>query len=246
MMNCEEVKLLIWSATAADLDRGDRMDARMHIARCPACSTAEREARSLDARVRAAVRSEPIDTDTVSRNVLAQVRGRRKSWPRIIALRGAAAVLLFIIAAGAWVLLLSLTPLETLAEQHHREEVLGDHHPVWITEQSEIANMLSAQFDARSARAVLVASGRLRGARLCRVGGARQVHLLLEGRRGPVSVFLCRDTGRRKILASEGVSADGLRSAAVASDHLTVIVVGSMSEDEAERLAGQSWSELAI
>lgn len=245
-MRCEDVEQWIWSTTAADLDRGDRMDARMHIAGCPACSAAEREARSLDARVLAAVQSEPVDTETVCRNVLAQLRGRRKPSSRIIALRVAAALLLFITAAGAWVSLRLSTPLETLAEQHHREEVLGDQNPVWITEQTEIVAMLSTQMNSQSGPAILVSGGRLRGARLCRLGGARQVHLLLEGRQGPVSVFLCRDTGRRNVLAAGRASAGSLRSAAVASDQLTVIVVGPMSEDEAERLAGRSWSALAI
>lgn len=246
MVNCEDVQSWVWSVTAADLERGDRMDARLHIARCGACAAAEKEARSLDAHLCAAVLSEPIDTEAVRRHVLARVCGSKRTWlTRTVAMRMAAAVLFVITAAGAWVALISSTPLETLARQHHRDEVLGVDRQPWVTEQGEIVSLLGARINASPSDAIaVVANSQVRAARLCQVGGVRQVHLLLAGPQGPVSLFICLDAGRRHILASEVAARDGLRSAAVASDHLTVIVVGPMSDEDATQLAKRTWSAL--
>lgn len=245
VMNCEEVHGWLLGSTPADLEIGDAPDVRMHIDHCPSCAAAEKEIRSFDASLRDAVRSEAVDDRDVRHEILGRIRERRGRLPAAV-LRVAAAALLAVTALLAWTSSREPAPLETLALRHHREEVLGRERLAWVSDQKAIIRLLAERVGAPSANVSQVVSGRVRAARLCQLDGKPQVHLLVDGPAGTVSLFICRDPATHRVVASSTTASGSLRSAAIASNHLAVIAVGPVSEREAMRLARETWSTLAI
>ncbi|MFA6958994.1 MAG: hypothetical protein WC538_24240 [Thermoanaerobaculia bacterium] len=245
MLNCADVRDRLQTLTRVDLRQDDQL--RLHVAQCAACASADRAAQVLDDSLREAVLRDSVPTHDVRQAVLRRIdRAEPREGSRAFILRVAAALLLVLAGVGTWLVYRSVAPFEALARRHHQDEVVSAAAQEWITEPEGIAGLIGERIDASPAGARAVVANHVYAGRICRVGDARLVHLLATDGRGPVSIFICRDTRRRDLHASDDGSGDGLHSAVMASVDLTVVVVGPISENDANRLAKTAWSALTL
>lgn len=206
-------------------------------------------AEEMDARLRAAILAEPIDTAALDagilRRIAVQVNRRRIQRGKWIAGAGIAAMLA--IAAGGYWFLPNRGSAAMCADaaRDHRVEVVEHQRRNWLTDAAAIDALAARRgLSASAAEAIAPAGYRLERGKLCRLGGRVFLHLVYSNGLHEFSFYL-RDSApseafpgtSRAIAAGLNLDLGAEHVAEVPSVRFTALVVTDESQDAARDIA---------
>jgi len=255
-MNCQDVASLTTRYLSGELDRVRASDFDTHLKDCPGCfyelaRYARAEAASHESALGEVTGVPSVDWGSRDHfaEELASVNRRdgrqHKPMPRlrVIAVMGAAAVLL-VVALGYRVLMgPGVTRVYANAARDHQQEVVGQHSRKWLSDPRDIVALAERRGIPGTAVLALASQGyQLERGRLCLLGTRVFVHLVYSKGGSDFSVYL--RAGNGDVLPGaiqESVNGKrlhfcderGEHVAAVESPQLMMVVVNHQSADAA-------------
>jgi len=186
-MICQDVLGLSSLYFSGELDEARAAEFRAHLQACPACAAEIEQMAEVDARLRDAMQTEPVDTAMLDARIRRHIAAPSRRWISIAASFAAAVV----IAGIAYRVSAGPERVCTDAASDHQREVVEGQRRTWLSDTDSIAALAVRQGIASSAVAQLADSGfRLDRGKLCRLDGRVYLHLVYSGNGRAVSVFL--------------------------------------------------------
>lgn len=193
-MTCTDIHELAPLWHSGELEAARRTAFNAHLAGCPACQGEVREQADSDRYLRESIAAEPLETKALEGRVMGLIANeRRRRW---FVAGGALA------AAAALVAVVAMTvehnrpvppnPVVFAAAAHdHLIEVVQQAPRHWRSQPTELADLETSQGISDADVKGLEATGyRLERAKICRLGGARYMHLVYARNGREFSVYL--------------------------------------------------------
>jgi hypothetical protein len=245
-MNCADATALIPLYLSGELG-GEQGESRLrefgkHLQHCEECAREVSLQMAMDARLRAAVLADAVDSRAtevrVLRSIAAGSAQRRRAWSLALAAAAVVAVGAAIFAGYGEVSARNAVRLVAAAAKDHRIEIVDGQPRRWQTDLASI-NELALREGISSAMipAIAPAGYYFREAKLCRLDGAVYLHLVYSDGTGSrkVSVFLDgEDSSYEKIY---GVTVGAEHVAGFENGHCRVVIVTDQAGDAALRFA---------
>lgn len=214
-MNCLEYRRLMLAQP-----RSDRSDLREHRQACDACARFTEELHSVEHAVRQSVKV-PVPESLASRVMLRHemrqaqaARRHRTVW--------AMAASLVLVVAGAWFINHYQAPLQTVVMQHIENEIAH------LGEQNDVSpGELQRRFHP-----IGISLGKIEGpihyAGVCPIRDSLGGHLILAGRRGPVTVLFMPG---ESLSQRQEFTHTGFIGRLIPTEYGSVSIVGMPGED---------------
>ncbi|MDH5638500.1 MAG: zf-HC2 domain-containing protein [Nitrospinota bacterium] len=193
-MNCEECRQLIWDYDRDDLSDDNRDKVREHINECSKCQTALMEVRKIQVELRSppminvAARAQAVLNET--EKLIYDKPGQPAlnwGWRPLTGVTAIAATVLFMV--------ISILPgestaisLEKLTTQHRICVLEGHHKNYRCDTEVEFGEMMMSELGL-AARPFETPGDAFKKGDICRIGGAKVAHALLEIKGETVSYF---------------------------------------------------------
>jgi anti-sigma factor RsiW len=246
-MICAGATALIPLYLSGELDEPRAREFAKHIQNCPECAREVSLQMAMDARLRAAVLAEPVDSRIIEARVLQNIaagsKDRRRTWRGGLA---AAAILVVGVSVGytgyrGYRAIRPSQPSEEFAaaaRDHHTEVVDGQPRK-WRMDLVSVSDLaLREGVSNAMIRAIAPAGYHFRQARLCKLHGTLYLHLVYADTTGDqnVSVFLDgQEPGRAEKIYAASVGAENV--AGFQNGHIRAVIVTDQSGDAAVRFA---------
>ncbi len=184
---------------------------RRHLRSCPACAGEVGQQAALDARIRAAVIADPVETAAIEGHLASAITIERAAQKRRTVLRRLGAAAAIAVLGLFSYRILTPHPADgalAAAARDHRMEIVDRQPRRWKTDTTSV-NELAAweQIPTTSIAAFAPSEYHFQRAKLCRLEGRIYLHLVYADSTGArsFSVFLdgkTQQTGNREIYAS--------------------------------------------
>jgi hypothetical protein len=240
-MNCPEVLSTVPLHLTGELDPVRASALTEHLRDCQSCAAEVGRQAALDARLRASIEAEPVDSTAVERSIRQAIAA--ESSPRIGALgwiyatAGVVAALVLTFVGYRMTHPLTAAPALAAAARDHHAEIVDRQSRRWQTDRASIEQLAAQQGIPAAA---IVGFGKegfhLEQAKLCHLEKVVFLHLVYSNGKAQFSMFLRQD----------GPSThDSIDTANIGADHvaafhhgpLNAIVVTDQPGDEASHLA---------
>jgi anti-sigma factor RsiW len=248
-LNCNEVLPLLPAYLQGDLDAARAAEFDAHFRTCGSCMQELERQAEVDARVRAAVLSEPIDTANLDRlireNLSAELHRNARHQFESVRRRWAAAtigvVAILLLLGVGYHNLFGKRPagVYAAAAADHRMEIVEQQPREWFTNPSQIEGLAESQGVPPAAVQVL-GSGtyHLDRGKLCWLDGRIFLHLAFSDGARRFSLYLRpRDAGGLSRGALDSTNAGPEHVAAFQTSELAAIVVTDQPGDAALQFA---------
>jgi anti-sigma factor RsiW len=235
-MTCKDVVALSPLYLSGELDSTRAAEIGKHLEACATCARELREHQEIDARLRAAILDESVETSELERRVREHV-ARRRGYGRWVSAAASVAAALVV----GWVLYRVSMPGSKLyadAAEDHRREVVEHQSRRWIFEGPAIDAMALAQGVPASGIHATESDGyRLERAKLCRLNGRIFLHLVYTDGARECSIFLRQREDEPVAEPANAGDLEGKHLAAFRTKALTAVVVTEQSRDAALQFA---------
>lgn len=248
-MNCNEILPLLPAYLEGDLDAASAAAFDAHFKSCGSCMQELERQAELDARVRAVVLSEPIDTANLDRlireNLSAELHGNagqksksaRQRW--VAATAGLAAILILLAVGYHNLFGRRAAGVYAAAAMDHRVEIVQQQPRAWFTDPSQIEDLAQSQgVPPRTVQTLASGVYRLDQGKLCWLDGRIFLHLVFSAEAGRFSLYLRpRESGGLRPAALDSMDAGSERVAAFQTSKLAGIAVSDQPGDAALQFA---------
>jgi anti-sigma factor RsiW len=248
-MICSDVSSLIPLYLTGELDEARARELNRHMRDCAECASEVSQQAAFDARLRAAVLAEPVDSKPVETRVLQTIAAEKRpgTWRWGLTAAGIAAALVAGVtgvlgyrAAFSHNFATVATGAVAAAARDHRMEIVDRQPRRWRTDLASV-NELAAREGISTAMiaAIAPADYHFQEGKLCKLDGQIYLHLVysdLTGKRN-FSLFLDRqnDGTGKKAIYSASLGAECI--AGFAKDRHNAMVVTDQSPDAALQFA---------
>ena len=231
-MNCADVAALSPLYQSGELDPGRTASLVAHLKRCPACARAIELESAFDARLRAGILGERVDSAALEQRIHKAIA---PSLFRSIWMYAAVpAIALMAVLTYATLPAFHTPRLYVDAAEDHRDEIVQKQPRRWATDAAALDAL------AQSQQVPLLRIGyRLERARLCRLAGLRYVHLVYADGTREFSVFIRQGDTLERANRGQVYAADttGEHVACFETGRFTALFVADDSRQDAVALA---------
>ena len=247
-MTCADAAALIPLYLTGELDSGELSGSRTrefaeHTQSCVECAREVSRQMALDARLRAAVLAEPVDSSAIESRVMARIEAgnasQTKAWRWSAAAAAIAAVLVLGLTIGYTGYRAMVPPKATgvfaAAARDHRMEIVDRQPRRWRTDLASVNDLAAREGISTGIVSKIAPAGyRFQQAKLCKLDGVLYLHLVYSDSSGAknFSVFLDgQDQHHVEEIYASRLGAEHV--AGFETDRLRAVIVTDQSGDAA-------------